>query len=103
MDNDVQEPGPPATREILSYFLRHPAAADSLRGVARWRLMEEAVRQSLETTETALNWLITEGYLTEESRLGTGRIFQLNPERRKEAEEFLEDEQINGTNKVQQD
>lgn len=90
VDKDVQPSGPPATREILSYFLRHPSAADSLTGVARWRLLEETVRQSLQTTEAALNWLISEGYLNEESRLGTGRIFQLNLERRREAEEFLQ-------------
>lgn len=89
MDKDVQEAAVPATREILSYFLRHPSAADSLTGIARWRLMEEAVRQSVETTETALNWLISEGYLNEESRVGTERIFQLNTARLKDAEDFL--------------
>jgi hypothetical protein len=89
VDKVVKDPGVPATREILSYFLRHPAAADSLTGIARWRLMEETVRQTLESTETALRWLISEGYLSEESRLGSERIYQLNPERREQAEQFL--------------
>ncbi len=90
VNNDVQAPGPAATREILSYFLRHPSAADSLTGIARWRLLDEVVRQSLQTTEAALNWLISAGYLNEETRLGTERIFKLNPVRRRDAEEFLQ-------------
>lgn len=79
-------------KEILGYFLRHPDAADSLTEIARWRLMEETVRHSVENTEKALNWLILEGYLREDSRVGTERIFQLIPERRKDAESFLREE-----------
>jgi hypothetical protein len=90
--SDPKDPSLPVAREILSYFLRNPNAADSLTEIARWRLMQEMVRRSVETTEAALNWLVSEGYVREETRRGTERIFQFNPARREDAESFLQKE-----------
>ena len=89
--DDAKAPSVTAAKEILSYFLRNPEAADTLTEIARWRLMHETVRRSVEATENALNWLIAEGYVREETRVGTQRIFQLNSERREDAESFLEE------------
>ena len=89
--DDAKAPNVTAAKEILSYFLRNPEAADTLTEIARWRLMHETVRRSVEATENALNWLIAEGYVREETRVGTQRIFQLNSERREDAESFLEE------------
>lgn len=75
-------------KEILNYFLRNPEAADSLTGIARWRLMEEVVRRSVEGTESAVNWLIAQGYLVEVG-MGTERIFKLNPQKLEDAKGFL--------------
>ena len=77
------------TKDILRYFLRNPEAVESLTGIARWRLMQEQIRRSVEETQLALAWLVAEGYVQEETRLGTGRLFQLNPARKKDAESFL--------------
>jgi hypothetical protein len=82
--------------EILSYFLRNPEAADNLVGIARWRLLEEAVHRTVAATESALRWLIAQGYLQEVSLQGKEHIFQLNPEKREEAELFLRN--IEGSN-----
>ncbi len=79
----------PIAKEILSYLLRNPEAADSLTELARWRLVQEAVRRSVENTQAALDWLIAEGYVSEEVRTGTESLFRLNPERRKDAESLL--------------
>ena len=87
--DDAAEPNVPAAKEILSYFLRNPDAADTLTEIARWRLMQEMVRRSVETTENALKWLIAAGYVREETRAGTERLYLLNSERRKDAESFL--------------
>jgi hypothetical protein len=76
-------------KEILSYFLRYPQASDNLIGIARWRLMQETVRHSVEQTSDALEWLIAEGYLQEEKHFASARIFRLNAHQRKAAEEFL--------------
>ncbi len=88
---DGKAPNVPVAKEILGYFLRNPEAADSLTEIARWRLMQETVRRSVEGTQAALNWLISEGYVREEPRVGTESLFQLNPARRKDAESFLEE------------
>ncbi len=75
--------------QILSYFLRNPQAADSLEGVARWRLLDERVHHAFEETDRALNYLVSRGFLTEDSTPLSGRIFRLNVEKRSEAEHFL--------------
>ena len=80
-------------REILGYFLRNPQAADSLTGIARWRLLEEAVQRSVARTEDALQWLLKQGYLRQVQMKGTEAIFCLNPEKRSEARLFLEQKQ----------
>lgn len=77
--------------EILSYFLRNPEAADNLVGIARWRLLEETVHQTVAATESAIRWLLAQGYLQEVPVPGTEHIFQLNPEKRKDAELFLKE------------
>jgi len=78
-------------KDILRYFLRNPGAVDSLKEIARWRLMQEAVRRSVEETQDALEWLTEEGFVSEESRTGAENIYQLNPARRAEAASFVED------------
>jgi hypothetical protein len=77
-------------REILSYFLHNPHAADSLEGVATWRLLDESVRRNVEDAREALAWLVSRGYLRQEVRASSGPIFTLNEERRREADVFLE-------------
>jgi hypothetical protein len=89
VQSNRKHPDLEVAKEILSYFLRNPEAVDNLMGIAQWRLMEESVRRSVETTEAALKWLVSEGYVCEETRLGTGRLFQFNDAKRQEAELFL--------------
>jgi hypothetical protein len=78
-----------AAKQILDYFLRNPEAADSLTGIARWRLMEDFVQRSVETTQAALDWLVAEGYVEEVTRRGVGPLFHLNSDRRTAAELFM--------------
>ncbi|MGD0939007.1 MAG: hypothetical protein ABR905_04785 [Terracidiphilus sp.] len=79
-------------KQILSYFLRNPDVADSLTELARWRLMEEQVRLSVENTQAALNWLVGQGYVQQEVRVGTESLFRLNPARREDAQSLIEEE-----------
>lgn len=76
-------------RQILAYFVRNPSAADSLEGIAHWRLLEEAVHRSVLETDEALRWLVKEGYLIEIVQPQSKRLFQLNPEKHKDAESLL--------------
>ena len=80
----------PVVKDILRYFLRNPEAVDSLTEIARWRLMQETVRRCVEDTQTAMEWLIDEGYMREETHVGTESLFLLNQERRADAQAFVE-------------
>jgi hypothetical protein len=84
------EPAWDAVKDILGYFVRNPQAVDSPEGVARWRVMQEQVHRSLEQTEAALAWLLSEGYLQEVEISGAGRIVRLNPNRQDNAARFLQ-------------
>lgn len=80
---------PDPTYEILEYFVRHPAAADSLEGIARWRLMRQRIRKAVVETQEALEWLVSRGYLLSETRQHAASIFRLNPKQREEARRLL--------------
>lgn len=74
---------------MLNYFFRNPQAADTLEGVARWRLLEETVRRGVAETEQALDWLVSEGYLIRLSTPYTEPIYKLNRDEQARAKEFL--------------
>ncbi len=85
----IATPTPELAKEILSYFLRNPRAADSLEGVTRWRLLEERVHRQLADTDQALGWLVRHNYLVRVSSEWTEAVYQLNEENRTEAERFM--------------
>lgn len=84
-----QDPERERAREILSYFVRNPRAADSIEGVARWRLLDQTIHRTVDETRQALQWLVAQGFLRESKTMGSGTIFDLNPERQAEALRFL--------------
>ena len=64
--------------------------ADTLEGIARWRLLRERVRISVRETEAALRWLVEHGFIEELCPMGLrDSIFRLNPKRLKDAKQFL--------------
>jgi hypothetical protein len=75
-----------AAVEILSYFVRNREAVDTYEGIARWRLMEQAIHYTTIQTQEALAWLVSEGYLTESRSTGTPPIYSLNQARQRDAE-----------------
>jgi hypothetical protein len=87
-----QGPGADAAivKQVLSYFMRNPKAADTLEGVARWRLLEEQIQNSIAQTEAALEWLVAQGLLEELPPRGSRRLFRLNAARHAEAIRLLE-------------
>jgi len=81
---------PAIVKQILNYFVRNRNAADSLEGVARWRLLEEQIQGSLQQTDAALKWLVAKEYLEEIKPAGSVPLFRLDPGRHAEALTFLE-------------
>jgi hypothetical protein len=75
--------------QVLSYFLRNPRAADSLEGVARWRLLDEAIRHRVTATHDALVWLVERGLLRQMEGPGLEPIFSLNPAKAEDAKQLL--------------
>ena len=75
--------------EILNYFVRNPNAADTLEGIARWRLVDEIIHRKLEETRSALDWLVESGLLAVHSSTVTGPIFKLNAAKSSEAKALL--------------
>jgi hypothetical protein len=74
---------------VLEYFLSHPETADSVEGIARWRLLEQLVHRTIMETTQAVGWLVEKDYLTETVLAGARRVYRLNPERRAEATRLL--------------
>jgi hypothetical protein len=77
------------SKEILSYFLRNPHAADDLEGVARWRLLNERIDRSVEETRSALEWLVQQGFLVKAARPSTTTMYRLNRQESTRARSFL--------------
>lgn len=75
-------------RDVLSYFLHHPEAADDLEGIARWRLLQQSIERSVEETNLALEWLAEKGYLVK-TPTAAGAIYRLNMGNRTGAESFV--------------
>ena len=79
-------------KEVLAYFVRNPRAADDLEGVARWRLLETAVRTRVHETNDALEWLVGRGFLERVPTAGATTVFRLSAGAGDEIRAFLEAE-----------
>lgn len=76
--------------------MRNPDAADTLEGIARWRLIEEAIHRTTEETAQAVDWLESRGYLKRVPTVGSAQLFVLDQTRATEAAEFLSKTKPNG-------
>lgn len=83
-------PQPPCrTREILEHYLANPGTADSLEGIAAWRLLEEFVARRVEDTKVAVNWLVARGYLDRRAPMAAPPVYRLNESRRADADRLV--------------
>jgi hypothetical protein len=92
---------PEIARQVLSYFVRNTQAADTLEGIARWRLVEEQLQNSLHQTDAAITWLVEQGYLEVVQPVGSVRLYRLDPLRQKDALHFLSQQKAPRSNKKQ--
>jgi hypothetical protein len=81
---------PELTTEILNYFLRNPQAADSLEGVASWRLQGERIWQQVNDAGAALDLLVEQGFLLKLCSPVSPPLYRLNEAKRSEVEHFLQ-------------
>jgi hypothetical protein len=80
---------PKRALEILRHYLDNPATADSLEGIAGWRLVEDLVQRRVEETEQALRWLVANDYLERTERQATPPLYRLKPARRADGERLV--------------
>ena len=65
----------------MRYFLQNPEAADSLEGIARWRLLEMQVRDVVAETDAALALLVEQDLVEQVPIAGGPFLFRLKKER----------------------
>jgi hypothetical protein len=82
---------PKLARDILRYLLRNPEAADTIEGLAHWRLMEQEIYRTTELTRSALEWLVARGFVMEVSLPDARKLFQLNKACSDQAQRFLKE------------
>ncbi len=80
---------PERALEILRHYLDNPATADSLEGIAGWRLVEDLVQRRVVETEQALRWLVANGYLERTEPQATPPLYRLKPARRADGERLV--------------
>jgi hypothetical protein len=77
-------------RDILRYLVKHPAAKDTLEGIARWWLDRQQVERRVEEVVHSVRLLVSRGLILER-RSKTGRpYYQVNPAKRTGLVEALE-------------
>ena len=74
---------------MLAYFTRNPQAADTVEGIARWRLLDQLVHRTVSETQQAIERLVRDGFLEELSAPGLRRAFRLRPEKAEEARRMV--------------
>jgi hypothetical protein len=79
-------------RDVLRYFVRNPDAADTVEGVARWRLLDEKIYRSLQQVTQAMAWLVAQGLLVEDHLPSSRTAFRLNKAALKRIERLLQQE-----------
>lgn len=88
-EENAQAPGE-VVREILRYLSKHPAAKDTLEGIAKWWLDRQQVERSVEEVVQSVRLLVSRGLILER-RTKTGRpYYHFNPAKWTELNEALE-------------
>lgn len=78
-----------AVHDVVRYFVEHPESADSLEGIARWRLLERRLQETVHDTALAVDWLVGRGYLQQIDTPGGRRLYRLCAERLTDATRLL--------------
>jgi hypothetical protein len=81
---------PPWTKEVLQHYVDFPGTADTVEGIATWRLLEELVRQRVAEVGVALEWLVERGYLEKIARTPAAPpLYRMKTGKRHEAEQLI--------------
>jgi hypothetical protein len=76
-------------RQVLGYFVTHPAAIEGLEDVARWRLRDLEISARIAETNDVLEWLVEHHLLECVTTRSSTPLFRLSAHRRDEAANLL--------------
>jgi hypothetical protein len=80
----VNNPSGPLADEVLTYFVQHPQAEDTVEGLVEWRLLEQESRYGVAEAEAALSDLVDHDYLIECRRCDGRTCYGLNRAKERE-------------------
>ena len=75
-------------QRILQYLRAKPQAKDTLEGIAEWWLLQNRIEDAVGQVSSAVEWLVTKGYLLNEEAPGSRTLYAINPAKGAEADEF---------------
>ncbi len=78
-------------KDILRHYLRNPQVVDSLEGVARWRLLDERIHETVAEVQKALEWLVDQGFLERKTYSAARSLFCFTPGQESRAKSFVLD------------
>lgn len=76
-------------RDIMRYLVQHRDSADTLEGIARWRLAQQTIERTVDETAAALR-MLTERGLVDEIHTGAGpTVYRLKHGQQSELADLL--------------
>jgi DNA-binding transcriptional regulator PaaX len=92
---DLDDPERQIARRILSYFLKHPSATDTFRGIVERWLVQEELDYTEKQIRKALDVLALKGAVKIKKYENQEEYYRLNKDKLGEIEEALKDEPEN--------
>lgn len=74
LDTDILQ----IAEEIQRYLQRHPDAADSVSGIARWWLARQRYQDTLDKVSMALEFLVRQSLVTRADQIDGRTIYRVN-------------------------
>jgi hypothetical protein len=78
-------------RQILDYWLVHPEAKDTLRGIRKWWRPAGRLVPTEADVQQGLDFLAARGWLTERQVTPTQKVYGVNKQRLAEIKAFLQE------------
>ena len=84
------------TQDILSYLLEHPAAEDTIEGIAEWWLLEEKIKRRTNQVQEVLDELAREGLIIANESKDSKIRYRINKLKEKKIRAMLDAEEKPG-------
>ncbi|MFQ6112504.1 MAG: hypothetical protein ACE5NG_00280 [bacterium] len=76
---------------VLNYFVKRPSAIDTLQGIAEWWILKEHIHYTVEKISSALDLLVSKGFVIVKQYNNQEKYYKLNQEKLKEIKKALKE------------